>query len=148
MPAGPGVRVDTALEPGERVPAAYDNLIAKVMVHAADRPRAIDRLRRALDETEISGLQTTLPFHRRVARHPAFAAADLSTGWVAEHWDGPAELRVAARVAQLAAGLVTLDGDVVAAVPAPGVGVAGAVVDVDGTWRRDGRAAAMDRWPA
>jgi acetyl/propionyl-CoA carboxylase alpha subunit len=158
MPSGPGVRVDTALEAGERVPAEYDNLIAKVMVHAADRPSAIDRLRRALDETEISGLQTTLPFHRRVARHPAFAAADLSTGWVAEHWDGPAELRTAARAAQVATGLAALDGlrataaaalagDEVA-VDRPGTGGVATVDDGDGTWRREGRAAAMDRWPA
>ena len=54
--------------PGDRVPPEYDNLIAKIMVHAGDRPAAIGRLRRALDETEIGGIQTTLPFHRFVAR--------------------------------------------------------------------------------
>ncbi len=48
--------------------------------------------RRALDETEIGGIQTTLPFHRYVARSEAFAAADLSTGWVGDHWDGAARL--------------------------------------------------------
>ena len=74
MPSGPGVRVDTHIEAGERVPADYDNLIAKVMVHAPDRDAAIDRLRRALDETEIGGVQTTLPFHRFVARSDAFRA--------------------------------------------------------------------------
>ena len=157
MPAGPGVRVDTGLEAGERVPPEYDNLIAKVMVHAGDRPAAIDRLRRALDETEIAGIQTTLPFHRLVARHEAFAAADLSTGWVAEHWDGPAELRMAARTAQLAAGLASIEGPAgggvsMAAEGAPvsrttrSAGTAGPD-DGDGLWRRDGRAAAMDRWP-
>ena len=52
------------------------------MVHAADRDAAIDRLRRALDETEIAGIQTTLPFHRFVARHAGFRAGDLSIGWV------------------------------------------------------------------
>ena len=105
MPAGPGVRVDTALEPGDRVPPEYDNLIAKVMVHAGDRDAAIDRLRRALDETEISGIQTTLPFHRFVAIDPTFRAGTLSTGWVGEHWDGPGQREAAARIAQLAAGL-------------------------------------------
>ena len=143
MASGPGVRVDTALEAGERIPAEYDNLIAKVMVHAADRPSAIDRLRRALDETEISGIQTTLPFHRFVARHAGFAAAELSTGWVADHWDGPARLRVAAGAAQLAAGLD--------AGPESGGTVerGHAVADErDGAWRRDGRATAIDRWPA
>ena len=61
------------------------------MVHAGDRPAAIDRLRRALDETEIAGIQTTLPFHRFVARHAGFRAGDLSTDWVGERWDGPGE---------------------------------------------------------
>jgi acetyl/propionyl-CoA carboxylase alpha subunit len=72
------------------VPPDYDPLLAKVMVHAADRPAAIERLRRALDETDIGGVQTTLPFHRFVARSAAFASAWLSTDFVADHWDGPA----------------------------------------------------------
>ena len=72
MPSGTGVRVDTAGEAGARVPPEYDNLMAKVMVVADDRPAAIDRLRLALDETEVAGIQTTLPFHRFVARDPAF----------------------------------------------------------------------------
>ena len=56
------------------MPPDYDNLMAKILVHADDRDGAIDRLRRALDETEIAGLQTTLPFHRFVARHAGFRA--------------------------------------------------------------------------
>ena len=91
MPAGPGVRVDTGLRAGDRVPPDYDNLVAKIMVHAGDRGAAIDRLRRALDETEIAGIQTTLPFDRFMARHDGFRAGDLSIEWVGEHWDGPAE---------------------------------------------------------
>jgi len=156
MPSGPGVRVDTALEAGDRVPAEYDNLIAKVMVHAGDRDAAVDRLRRALDETEIAGIQTTLPFHRFVARDASFRAADLSTGWVGEHWDGPAEQRGAVEAAQLAAGLAAMD----AAIAAGGAGVAAfpptsggaatsgpARTTVDGRWHRSGLEAAHDRWP-
>ncbi len=108
MPAGPGVRVDTAIVEGDRIPPEYDNLIAKLMVHAGDRPAAVRRLRRALDETEIAGIQTTLPFHRFVARHRAFLDGELSTGWVGDWWDGPAELARARRVALLAAGLDAL----------------------------------------
>ena len=108
MPSGPGVRVDTHIEAGERVPADYDNLIAKVMVHAHDRDAAIDRLRRALDETEIGGVQTTLPFHRFVARSEAFRAGDLSTGWVDQHWDGDAAQTEAVRKALLATGLASV----------------------------------------
>jgi len=150
MPSGPGVRVDTALEAGDRVPAEYDNLIAKVMIHAGDRDAAIDRLRRALDETEIAGIQTTLPFHRFVARDPSFRAGDLSTGWVGEHWDGPGEYRRAVEVAQLAAGLAAMDaavaagGAMVASVAATGTATA---TPTDGRWHRSGLEAAHDRWP-
>jgi acetyl/propionyl-CoA carboxylase alpha subunit len=148
MPAGPGVRVDTALEPGERVPPEYDNLIAKVMVHAGDRTAAIDRLRRALDETEISGLQTTLPFHRFVARDPSFRAGSLSTGWVGEHWDGPAQRANAARRAQLAAGLQAMDA-LVGRSTAPVISSAAAAptMPTDGRWHRSGLETAVDRWP-
>ena len=90
------------------MPAEYDNLIAKLMVHAHDRDAAIDRLRRALDETEIGGVQTTLPFHRVVARSAAFRDGDLSTGWVEQHWDGDAVGTAAVRSALLAAGLAAI----------------------------------------
>ena len=160
MPGGPGVRVDTAIQPGERVPPEYDNLIAKLMVHAADRDQAVDRLRRALDEVEISGIQTTLPFHRFVARHPAFRAADLSTGWVAEHWDPEASQAAAARIAQVAAVIVT-PADGVGPLPAsardpheagtldpgPGGHTPPAGWSRNGAWRRAGLEAATDRWP-
>jgi acetyl/propionyl-CoA carboxylase alpha subunit len=150
MPSGPGVRVDTAIGAGERVPPDYDNLIAKVMVLAGDRDAAIDRLRRALDETEIAGIQTTLPFHRFVARAPAFRAAEVSTTWVEQHWDGPAEWVAAAAAAELAAGLAALDAAVAAggAVAAPGASRAAVPVEpADGGWRRAGLHVALDRWP-
>jgi acetyl/propionyl-CoA carboxylase alpha subunit len=141
MPGGPGVRVDTAIGAGDRVPPEYDNLIAKVMVHAGDRSAAIGRLRRALDETEIAGIQTTLPFHRFVARHPAFLDGELSTGWVGEWWDGQAELARATRTAMLAAGLDALDHGQAIASPA------GRPVSADaGRWAAVGRATAADRW--
>ncbi len=109
MPAGPGVRVDTAIEAGDRVPPDYDNLIAKLMVHAADRDAAIDRLGRALSETEVAGIQTTLPFHRFVARHPGFRRGELSTGWVGEEWDGGGEAAAARRLAGIAAAGAVLE---------------------------------------
>jgi acetyl/propionyl-CoA carboxylase alpha subunit len=148
MPSGPGVRVDTGIEAGDRIPPEYDNLIAKIMVHAGDRDAAIDRLRRALDETEISGIQTTLPFHRFVAMEASFRAGRLSTGWVGEHWDGPAERTAAVRRAQLAAGLHAL---AVGARPAAALGHSGTagVVDPawDGRWHRAALDDAIDRWP-
>ncbi len=150
MPSGPGVRVDTHIEAGERVPADYDNLIAKLMVHAHDRDAAIDRLRRALDETEIGGVQTTLPFHRFVARSEAFRAAVLSTGWVDQHWDGDAARAEALRKALLAVGLAAIDDE-------PVVAGHGATTAGDGRatpppapngWRRGGRGQGVDRWPS
>ncbi len=150
MPAGPGVRIDAAIEAGDRVPPEYDNLVAKIMVHAGDRGAAIRRLRRALEETEIAGLQTTLPFHRFVAAHPAFEAAELSTGWVGEWWDGPAAFRPVARLAQLAAGLEAL-GNGLATTAVSGGGAVTATVGSgsdDGRWASGGRGAATDRWPS
>ena len=157
MPTGPGIRVDTAAEAGDRVPPEYDNLLAKVLVHAPDREAAIDRLTGALAEIEIAGIQTTLPFHRFVAEHPAFRAGDLSTEWVAEHWDGPAAATRAGTLARLAAALATsAPGRAVAAwTAAPDRGVArgdGSGADgrsLDGsTWAEEALEAMVDRWPA
>ncbi|HEX7068245.1 MAG TPA: biotin carboxylase N-terminal domain-containing protein, partial [Candidatus Limnocylindria bacterium] len=91
LPQGPGVRVDAAVKPGLQLTPEYDPLLAKVMVHAADRPAAVARLRRALDETVVGGLQTDLGFHRWLVDQPEFVAGDYHTGFVAERWgDGPA----------------------------------------------------------
>ncbi|HYO43761.1 MAG TPA: biotin carboxylase N-terminal domain-containing protein [Candidatus Limnocylindrales bacterium] len=158
MPAGPGVRVDTHIEAGDRVPADYDNLIAKLMVHANDRDAAIDRLRRALDETEIGGVQTTLPFHRAVARSDAFRRADLSTGWVGLNWDGDAARRAAIGKALLATGLVAVEedgGEPDGVAPHPGT-TGGPLAVAAGAppapparngWRGGGRGRGVDRWP-
>ncbi len=154
MPSGPGVRVDCGIEAGDRVAPEYDNLIAKIMVHAGDRAAAIARLRRALDETEIAGIQTTVPFHQFVARSASFGAAELSTAWVGEHWDGAASFEEAARVAQLAAALDAVDNGVLPS-GATGGSSAGAVhpqgnitpATGNGRWVAAGRQAGTDRWP-
>jgi acetyl/propionyl-CoA carboxylase alpha subunit len=152
MPAGPGRRVDTATEAGDRIPPEYDNLLAKVMVHAADREAAIDRLARALAETEIAGIQTTLPFHRFVAGHDGFRGADLSIGWVAEHWDGPAQAERAQRLARLAAALAWTGRTVPAGVLAQrqDAAVTGPVTGADAAsqgWSETALQAGVDRWP-
>jgi acetyl/propionyl-CoA carboxylase alpha subunit len=150
MPAGPGVRVDSGVGAGDRVPPEYDNLVAKLMVHAADRDAAIDRLRRAIDETEIGGIQTTLPFHRFVASSPAFRDAGLSTGWVADHWDGAADHRRAAWIAMAASGGAAIHPGVAGAgrtVADPPGSAANRAGETDGRWRSTGRLDATDRWP-
>jgi acetyl/propionyl-CoA carboxylase alpha subunit len=159
MPSGPGVRVDTALEAGDRVPPDYDPLIAKLMVDAADRPTAIARLRRALDEVEVTGIQTTLPFDRALARHPKFAAGELSTDWVADEWDGPAERERAIEAAAVVAAGVSFEVSAGSDVPRPGPTVGAGersgseVATPGGDVRRGGWAAvarqeAVDRWPS
>jgi acetyl/propionyl-CoA carboxylase alpha subunit len=153
LPAGPGIRVDTAIEAGDRVPPEYDPLIAKLIAHAGDRRGAIARLRRALAEFEVGGIQTTLPFHRAMLDEPAFAdATGLATTWVDQNWDGPAVRSRAVRAAVLAAGFAALQG---AARPEGGALEAEVEVSQDGgrraragAWRAGGRALATDRWPA
>jgi acetyl-CoA carboxylase, biotin carboxylase subunit len=78
-PGGPGVRVDTHMYAGYRVPPFYDSLLMKLIVHAATRDEAIARMRRALAETVIEGVHTTLPFLQAVMDHPAFQAGDVDT---------------------------------------------------------------------
>ncbi|MDP8904429.1 MAG: hypothetical protein M3N29_03800, partial [Chloroflexota bacterium] len=95
-PAGPGVRVDAGVEEGSAVSAEYDPLLAKLLVVAHDRPAALARLRRALGEFEIAGVQTTLPFHRWLVDQRHFAdASGLATDLVAREWQ-PAALAQAA----------------------------------------------------
>ncbi len=158
LPAGPGIRVDTAIEPGDRVPSEYDPLIAKLIVHATDRPTAIARLRRALDEIEIGGIQTTVPFDRYVMRHPSFAAAELSTSWIEDHWDAEAARAGAVESAEIAAALAALQPPPAELVSAPGGAGAPSVATAQGgrvatkvdrsVWRTAGRATITDRWPA
>ena len=153
MPSGPGVRVDTALEEGDLVPAEYDNLMAKIMVLAGTREDAIDRLRRALDETEIGGIQTTLPFHRSVARDPSFRAGEVYTEWVAEHWVGAAEFKRAAGLAMLAAGIaaverIAMGGDTAGSLVRPSAATATTRAgSTEGSWRTAGLEDGVDRWP-
>ena len=81
-PGGLGVRVDSALYAGCFVPPYYDSLIAKLIVHAPTRRDAINRLRRALDEFVIVGIQTTIPLHRRIVDDPEFQAGDYTIHWL------------------------------------------------------------------
>ena len=81
---GPGIRVDTHCEPGENVPPHYDSLLGKLCVWAADRPRAIARLRRALAETSVTGIPTTLPLLRDIAHDAPFVEGRYTTAYLTE----------------------------------------------------------------
>ncbi len=83
----PGVRVDTGVRQGDAITPNYDPMIAKLIVHGADRADAVRRLRAALDEYEVVGVQTNLALLRGIAATPDFAAADLDTGFIGRHPD-------------------------------------------------------------
>jgi acetyl-CoA/propionyl-CoA carboxylase, biotin carboxylase, biotin carboxyl carrier protein len=86
-PAGFGVRVDTGYVAGSSISQYYDNLIAKLVVWGRDRTEAIERSRRALDEYVITGVNTTIPFHRLVLDHPRFVDGTHHTRTVEEDMD-------------------------------------------------------------
>ena len=171
LPSGPGIRVDTAVGSGTRVAPDYDPLIAKLMVVDESRDAAIERLVRALDETTITGIQTTLPFHRFIAADPRFRAADLSIDWVDRNWAAialdrrRAALDAAGEVAAAVVGSAPVPGP--AARPPATVRSAGASTRAEAAgegaparrsrglptepgasaWSRAARSKAVDRWP-
>jgi len=85
--SGPGVRLDAGYESGDTVSQYYDNLIAKMIVWAPDREAARRRMLRAIDETSITGVATTLPADVAILSHPDFAAVNYSTKWVEDVLD-------------------------------------------------------------
>ncbi|GER15250.1 acetyl-CoA carboxylase biotin carboxylase subunit [Variovorax boronicumulans] len=102
VPGGPGVRFDTFLFPGYTVPAYYDSLLGKLIVHDTDRASALARMRRALDELQVEGIHTTIPLHRALCEDADVAKAAFHTGFL-ETWlaanplaDAPPLLKVAA----------------------------------------------------
>ena len=84
LPGGPGVRIDTHLYSGYVVPPHYDSLLAKLIVWGSDRDEAINRLHRALSETMISGVNTTVDFYKLLIRDSAFVNGQVHTGLVGE----------------------------------------------------------------
>ncbi|HEX9634624.1 MAG TPA: biotin carboxylase N-terminal domain-containing protein [Candidatus Limnocylindria bacterium] len=141
MPSGPGVRVDAGVTADSPLPVEYDPLLAKVLVHADSRPAAIARLRRALEETLIGGVQTDLSFLRWLVHEPGFVAGDYDTDLVAERWgDGPP---VAADDERLAAFVAHEARLAATAVPQP----ASTAAAPDRPWARAARRDGLRRAP-
>ncbi len=82
LPGGPNVRVDTHIYAGYEVPAYYDSLVAKLIVHGNNRQDAIKTMRRALSEFYIAPIKTTIPFHLKLMDNPLFKKGDISTHFV------------------------------------------------------------------
>ena len=130
-------------------------MIAKILTVGPDRQTAIARMRRALRETEITGIQTTLPFSRAVVGDSVFIKGEgLSTDWVLERWDGEASRAAAAEVAARIAAGATSEGASTSGISGDPMSVRKDTVHprtgaapVDSAWRNAGRSAAVDRWP-
>jgi len=91
-PLGPGVRVDTHAYEGYTIPPFYDSLVGKIIVWAEDRPAAVGRMLRALQELEVEGVPTTRELAMDVMRHESFASGQYTTGFLAEAEDELAAL--------------------------------------------------------
>jgi acetyl-CoA carboxylase, biotin carboxylase subunit len=154
-PAGPGVRLESALYDGMDISLYYDSLLAKLICWGEDRAEAIARLRRALDEYIIAGVRTTIPFARWLLTQPRFAAGDFSTDFIAETWDADGAQRQLAderggagdltqeEIAALAAALAAQDeGEAAASRRHPGSEQGSASGD-GSRWRTLGRRAAL-----
>lgn len=142
-PRGPGVRSDSGAYEGWTVPLEYDPLLAKLIVWGSDRAEAVARMRRALDEYEVFGIETTIPFFRRVLEHPDFLAGRIDTGFIdralaegilSEDAPSPELERVALLAAALHAG-----GNGSARPAATGAH--------ESAWKSAAREALLNRWP-
>jgi acetyl-CoA carboxylase biotin carboxylase subunit len=87
-PGGLGVRIDSAVYQGYTIPPYYDSLVGKLIVHGKTRPECLMRLKRALDELVIDGVETTLPLFRALVREPAIIDGDYHIHWLEQFLAG------------------------------------------------------------
>ena len=94
-PSGPGIRVDSGVVSGDVISGNFDSMMAKLIVTGATREEALQRSRRALQEMQVLGLPTVLPFHREIVKHPAFTAPTgefkVFTRWIETEWGNQLE---------------------------------------------------------
>jgi acetyl-CoA carboxylase biotin carboxylase subunit len=105
VPDGPYVRNDSGCYEGAEIPVHYDPMISKLVVWGEDRASALARMRRALDEYQVRGIETNLAFHRRCVRQAAFAAGDYDTGFIGRN---AGELAPRAGEAELTAAVIAV----------------------------------------
>ncbi|MBI4436961.1 MAG: acetyl-CoA carboxylase biotin carboxylase subunit [Candidatus Omnitrophica bacterium] len=82
VPGGPGIRLDSHVYTGYQITPHYDSMVGKLICHGRDRKEAIEIMKRALDEFMIEPIKTTIPFHRKILRHPAFLKGEFYTDFV------------------------------------------------------------------
>ena len=82
MPGGNGIRIDTALYEGYKIPSLYDSLVAKVMVYDDNRQHAIAKMKNALDELEIGGVTTNSDFQEKILDNDVFVSGSFDTGFI------------------------------------------------------------------
>ncbi|MGA0045178.1 MAG: acetyl-CoA carboxylase biotin carboxylase subunit [Candidatus Kapaibacteriota bacterium] len=85
FPGGPGVRVDSHIYQGYTIPPYYDSMVAKLITFAPTRNDAIAKMRRALDEFVVEGIETTIPFHRKMMDNPDFISGEFDTKYLDTH---------------------------------------------------------------
>jgi acetyl-CoA carboxylase biotin carboxylase subunit len=85
-PGGPGVRLDSHVVTGYRVPPNYDSLLGKLLVHQPTRAEALACMRRALAEFVVEGVKTTIPLHREIFNHSAFIEGRVDTTFIERQW--------------------------------------------------------------
>ncbi|HEU4562252.1 MAG TPA: acetyl-CoA carboxylase biotin carboxylase subunit [Longimicrobium sp.] len=139
LPGGPGVRWDGGIATGVEVGLSYDPMLAKLIVHAPTRIEAVERMKRALLELRIDGVDTSVPFHLRVMDEPDFRAGRLTIRYLDEHEDllGQAPDEETVRVAALAAALLEEERRQMRTVARPSAGAA-AGGEGGSAWRRMG----------
>jgi len=151
VPAGPGIRLDDGVYPGWVVPTDYDPLLGKLIAWGSNRDEAIARMRRALAEYSIGGIQTNLALFRRLLADPEFTQGELHTRWLDE-WlarrtgttmapDGTGLPAAEEAAAAIAAALFHLSSNGSGPLPARGP------AETVSPWRREGRRAGVDRDP-
>lgn len=109
IPAGPGVRVDSGVVAGSEIPIYYDPMIAKLITWGRDRDEAIGRMRRALEEFRISGVETTITFHRVIMDNSRFVSGDISTRFLPEEYPDNVYRQISEAMRERAAMAIALD---------------------------------------
>jgi acetyl-CoA carboxylase, biotin carboxylase subunit len=141
-PAGPGIRLDSGVYDGWTVPLEYDPLLSKLIAWGSNRAEAIARMRRALSEYEIAGIQTTIPFFRRILEHPDFLTGRIDTEFIdrvlAEGLLCEDEALPEAELAAMLASALEVTRRTQARVP---------VESPRSGWTISGREALLNRWP-